>query len=58
MILLLDTIMESKRKCESDNKAKKSFKPITLDEEMKVLDKLRGGMSTAVSMQFCWRFVF
>jgi hypothetical protein len=39
--------MESKRKCESDNKAKKSCKVMTLDENIKILDKLRCGMSVA-----------
>jgi hypothetical protein len=39
--------MESKRKCKSDNEAKKSCKVMTLDEEIKIVDKLRGGMSAA-----------
>jgi hypothetical protein len=47
MILSLDSIMESKRKCKSDNEAKKSCKVVTLDEKIKILDKLRGGMSAA-----------
>jgi hypothetical protein len=43
--------MESKRKCNSDNEAKKSCKVMTLDEKIKILDKLRGGMSaTAVGL--------
>jgi hypothetical protein len=47
MILLLDSIMESNGKCKSDNNTKKSFKVITLDEKIKILDKLRGGISAA-----------
>jgi hypothetical protein len=47
MILPLNSIMESKRKCKSDNKAKKSCKVIALDEKVKILDKLRCGMSAA-----------
>jgi hypothetical protein len=47
MILPLDSITESKRKCKSDNEVKKSCKVMTLDEKIKILDKLRGGMSTA-----------
>jgi hypothetical protein len=40
--------MKSKRKCKSDNEAKKSFKVMVPDEKIKILDKLRGGMSAAV----------
>jgi hypothetical protein len=47
MILPLDSIMESKRKCNSDNEANKSCEVIALDEKIKILDKLRGGMSPA-----------
>jgi hypothetical protein len=47
MILPLDSITGSKRKCKSDNEAKKSCKVMTLDEKIKILDKLRGGMSAA-----------
>jgi hypothetical protein len=47
MILPLDSIMESKRKSKSDNKAKKSCKVMTLDEKIKILGKMRGGMSEA-----------
>jgi hypothetical protein len=47
MILPLDSIMELKRKCKSDNKAKTSCKVMTLDEKIKILDKSRGGMSAA-----------
>jgi hypothetical protein len=39
--------MESKRKCKFGNKAKKSCKIMTLDEKIKILDKLCGGMSAA-----------
>jgi hypothetical protein len=47
VVLPLDSIMESKRKCKSDNTAEKSCKVMTLDEEILILGKLRGGMSTA-----------
>jgi hypothetical protein len=47
MMLPLDSIMESKRKCKSDNEVKKSCKVMTLDEKINILDKLRGGMSAA-----------
>jgi hypothetical protein len=47
MVLSLDSIMETKRKRKSDNEAKKSWKVMTLDEKIKILDKLRGGMSAA-----------
>jgi hypothetical protein len=40
--------MESKLKCKSDNETKKSCKVMTLNDNMKILDKLRGGMSAAV----------
>jgi hypothetical protein len=54
MILPLDSIMEPKRKCKSDNEVKKSYEVMTLDEKIKILDKLRGGMSAAaVSLTFC-----
>jgi hypothetical protein len=50
--------MESKRKCKTDNKAKISFKVMTLDEKMKILDKLRSGMSAAaVGIPFRWYFI-
>jgi hypothetical protein len=47
VMLPLDGIMESKRKCKSDSEAEKNCKVMTLDEKIKILDKLRGGMSTA-----------
>jgi hypothetical protein len=47
MILPFDSIVESKRKCKSDNEAKKCCKVMTLDEKIKILDNLRGGMSAA-----------
>jgi hypothetical protein len=47
MILPLDSIMESKRKCKHDNEAKKSFRVMALDEKIKILYKLHGGMSSA-----------
>jgi phage gp16-like protein len=39
--------MESKHEYKSDNEAKISCKVMTLDEKIKILDKLRGGMSVA-----------
>jgi hypothetical protein len=39
--------MESKRKCKTDNEAKKSGKFMTLDEKIKIVGKLPGGMSAA-----------
>jgi hypothetical protein len=39
--------MESKRKCKNDNEANKSCKVMTLDEKIKIPDKLRGGLSAA-----------
>jgi hypothetical protein len=54
MILPLDSIMESKHKNKSDNYVKKSCKVMTLDEKIKIVDKLHGGMSTAaVGLTFC-----
>jgi hypothetical protein len=47
MILPLDSIMESKCKHKSDNEANKSFKVMTPDEKIKILDKLCSGMSAA-----------
>jgi hypothetical protein len=41
--------MESKRKCNSDNEAKKSCEVMTLDEKI-MLDKLRDGISAAVGL--------
>jgi hypothetical protein len=49
MILLLDSIMESTRECKSDNETKGSCNVMTLDEQIKILDKLRGGMSAAAA---------
>jgi hypothetical protein len=43
--------MESKRKYQSDNEAKRSFKVMTLDDKTKIPDKLRGGMSVAAAVQ-------
>jgi hypothetical protein len=42
-IVPLDSIMESKRKCNSDSEAKKNCKVMTLDEKIKIVDQLRGG---------------
>jgi hypothetical protein len=47
MILPLDSIMESKPKYKRYNEVKKSCKVMTLDEKIKILDNLRGGMSAA-----------
>jgi hypothetical protein len=47
MILHLDSIVESKCKCKSDNEIKESCKVMALDDKIKILDKLRGGMSAA-----------
>jgi hypothetical protein len=47
MILPLDSIMEPKRKCKTDNEANKSCKVMALDDKIKILGKLRGGMSAA-----------
>jgi hypothetical protein len=45
--------MESKRKCKSDNEVKETCKVMTLDEKIKILDKLRGGMcAAAVGLAF------
>jgi hypothetical protein len=44
--------MESKRKCKNDNGAKKSCKVMTLDEKIKILDRLGGGMSAAAVFYF------
>jgi hypothetical protein len=37
--------MESKHNSESDNETKRSYKDVTLADEIKIPDKLRGGMS-------------
>jgi hypothetical protein len=39
--------MELKRKCNSDNEVKKICEVIAPDKKIKILDKLRGGMSAA-----------
>jgi hypothetical protein len=39
--------MESKCKCKSSNEVKTSRKFMTLDEKIKIPDKLRGGVSAA-----------
>jgi hypothetical protein len=54
MILPMESIMESKQKCKSDNEATNSLKVMTLDEKIKILDKLRRVMSTAgAHLTFC-----
>jgi hypothetical protein len=46
--------MESKRKCKNDSKTKRSCKVMTVDEKIKILDKLHGGMSVvALDLTFC-----
>jgi hypothetical protein len=43
--------MESKRKCKSDNEAKKTCKVMTPDDKIRILGKLRGGVcAVAVGM--------
>jgi hypothetical protein len=44
-ILPLDSILESKRKCKSGNKAKTNCKVMTLVHKIKVVNTLRSGMS-------------
>jgi hypothetical protein len=39
--------MESKRKYKIGNEAKKCCKVMILNDKIKILDKLRGGISTA-----------
>jgi hypothetical protein len=46
--------MESTRKYKSDNEAKKSCKVMKLDDKIKILGKLRGGMS-AVALGLTFR---
>jgi hypothetical protein len=49
--------MESKRKCKSGNESEKGCKVMTLDEKIKILHKLRGGMSAApVSLRRCFKY--
>jgi hypothetical protein len=45
--LSLDRILETKPKWKRDNEAKLSCKAVTLDVKIKILGKLRGGMSAA-----------
>jgi hypothetical protein len=40
-------ILQSKRKCKSDKESKKCRTFMTLDEKIKIVDKLRVGMSSA-----------
>jgi hypothetical protein len=47
----LGSIMEQKRKCKGDNETKKSCNVMTPDEKIKIIDKLRGGMSAAAVSQ-------
>jgi hypothetical protein len=47
MILPLDSIMTSKRKCKPDKEATKICKVMALDEKINIPDKLRGGISEA-----------
>jgi hypothetical protein len=48
--------MESKRKCKSDNEAKESCKVMTLDEKVKIPDKLRGSMSSCPKIPLIFYF--
>jgi hypothetical protein len=57
MLSHLDNDSESKRECKSDNEAKKSCTFMTLDEKIKMIDKLRGGMcAVAVGLTLVWYF--
>jgi hypothetical protein len=59
MILPLDSIIESKCKCKSNNEAKKNCKVMTLGEKIKIPDMLHCGMSTAAfGLTFCSYFTF
>jgi hypothetical protein len=59
MVLPLDSVMGSKRKCKSDKEAKKGCKDVTPDNKIKILDKLRGGVcAVAVGLTLRWCFVF
>jgi hypothetical protein len=45
---------ESNRKSKSDNEAKKCCRVVTLDEKIRIVDKLRGGMTaSAADLTFC-----
>jgi hypothetical protein len=44
MVLPLDSVTGSKRKCKSDKEAKKGCKDVTPDNKIKILDKPRGGV--------------
>jgi hypothetical protein len=58
MILPFDSIMDSKCKCKHDSEAKKSCKIMTLDEKLKILDKLCGSMNAAaVGLTFRLYFI-
>jgi hypothetical protein len=58
MMLPLDSSMESKCKGESDVEANKSCKVMTLDDKIKILDKLRGGVrATAAGLTFRGYFI-
>lgn len=59
MILPLDSIMESKCKCKSENDANKSCKSMILDKKIKILNKLRGNKCVAaVGLTFSLIFYF
>jgi hypothetical protein len=53
MMSSFNSIVESERKCKSDNEAKKGCKVMALDDIMKILDDLRSdSSSTAVGLTF------
>jgi hypothetical protein len=55
IVLPLDSITKPRCKCKSDKKANTRFKAVALDEKIKILDILRGGISAAaVSIIFGW----
>jgi hypothetical protein len=57
MLLPTDSVVETKRKRENDNKTRKSCKVMILDEKIKIIDKLRGGMcAVAVGPTLSWSF--
>jgi hypothetical protein len=54
MTMPLDSITESKHKCQSNYEANKICTIMTLDEEIKIPDEVNNGMNTAaVGLTFC-----
>jgi hypothetical protein len=59
MILSLDNVVQSKRESKSNIGRKKTCEFVTLDEETKILDTLRGTVnSPAVDLIFRSYFIF